>query len=185
MNRPASYNGGVSYQFKRAEQASNFGREIGLQYVHAHIRFIEAMAKLGKEEEVWNGLNVINPILLNKSVPNADIRQSNAYFSSSDGKFHTRYEALEKFNQLKDGSVKVKGGWRIYSSGPGIFMNQLISNVLGIREVSDALIIDPIILRELNQLMFDFQYEDQPVTFIYYTSSKEKKSICEQPQNSI
>ncbi|PWU66605.1 GH36-type glycosyl hydrolase domain-containing protein [Gracilibacillus dipsosauri] len=175
MNRPASYNGGVSYQFKRAEQASNFGREIGLQYVHAHIRFIEAMAKLGKEEEVWNGLNVINPILLNKSVPNADIRQSNAYFSSSDGKFHTRYEALEKFNQLKDGSVKVKGGWRIYSSGPGIFMNQLISNVLGIREVSDALIIDPIILRELNQLMFDFQYEDQPVTFIYYTSSKEKR----------
>src|SRR5690606_15171222 len=53
MNRPADYAGGVSTRFKRAEQAANFGREIGLQYVHAHIRFIEAMAKLGKPGEVW------------------------------------------------------------------------------------------------------------------------------------
>ncbi len=62
MNRPATYAGGVSTNFKRAEQAANFGREIGLQYVHAHIRFTEAMAKLGREEETWQALGVINPI---------------------------------------------------------------------------------------------------------------------------
>ena len=39
MNKPANYRGGVSTNFKRAEQAANFGREIGLQYVHAHIRY--------------------------------------------------------------------------------------------------------------------------------------------------
>lgn len=38
MNRPAQYDGGVSTHFKRAEHAANFGREVGLQYVHAHIR---------------------------------------------------------------------------------------------------------------------------------------------------
>ena len=31
------------------------------------------------------------------------------------------------------GGSGVKGGWRVYSSGPGIFINQLISNVLGLR----------------------------------------------------
>ena len=39
----------MSTNFKRAEQAANFGREIGLQYVHAHIRYTEAMAKMVSE----------------------------------------------------------------------------------------------------------------------------------------
>ena len=56
MDRPAGLRGRRQHRFKRAEQAANFGREIGLQYVHAHIRFIEAMAKLGKRDEVWKGL---------------------------------------------------------------------------------------------------------------------------------
>ena len=37
-----AYTGGTSRIFKRAESAANFGREVGLQYVHAHIRYIEA-----------------------------------------------------------------------------------------------------------------------------------------------
>ncbi|MBI0579842.1 cellobiose phosphorylase [Neobacillus cucumis] len=170
MDRPANYAGGVSTHFKRAEQASNFGREVGLQYVHAHIRFIEAMAKLGKVEEVWKGLEVINPISIQEVVPNAERRQSNAYFSSSDGKFHTRYEAQEQFEQLRQGTVQVKGGWRIYSSGPGIYMNQLISNCLGIRLEGDDLIIDPVLSQDLDGLEFHFTVKNQPVKFVYHVN---------------
>src|SRR5690606_23817269 len=36
MDRPPTYRGGVETVFKRAESAAYFGREIGLQYVHAH-----------------------------------------------------------------------------------------------------------------------------------------------------
>ncbi|RSD26998.1 GH36-type glycosyl hydrolase domain-containing protein [Mesobacillus subterraneus] len=168
MDRPATYKGGVSTNFKRAEQASNFGREIGLQYVHAHIRFVEAMAKLGKVDEVWKGLQTINPIGIQKVVPNAELRQSNAYFSSSDGKFNTRYEAAENFEKLRDGSAPVKGGWRIYSSGPGIYMNQLISNALGIRREAQDLIIDPVLPEEMDGLEFAFNIDGKPVTFIYH-----------------
>jgi cellobiose phosphorylase len=168
MNRPAKYAGGVSMNFKRAEQAANFGREIGLQYVHAHIRFVEAMAKLGKADEAWKGLEIINPIGIRSVVPNAELRQSNAYFSSSDGKFNTRYEAQERFGELKEGAVPVKGGWRIYSSGPGIYMNQLISNVLGIRLDGGDLVIDPVLPQELDGLRFDFKVKGRAVTFIYH-----------------
>ncbi|WP_145334336.1 GH36-type glycosyl hydrolase domain-containing protein [Paenibacillus xylanexedens] len=168
MNRPAQYAGGVSTHFKRAEQASNFGREIGLQYVHAHIRYVEAMAKLGKTDQVWNGLAMINPVGIREVVPNAEIRQANAYFSSSDGKFNTRYEAQEHFDQLRKGTVEVKGGWRIYSSGPGIYMNQLISNALGIRQEGGNLVIDPVLPAELDGMQFDFEYAGKPVTFIYH-----------------
>ncbi|MGM1022637.1 MAG: GH36-type glycosyl hydrolase domain-containing protein [Bacillota bacterium] len=168
MNRPAQYDGGVSSHFKRAEQAANFGREVGLQYVHAHIRFAEAMAKLGRKDDAWHSLKLINPVGIRASVPNAEWRQSNAYFSSSDGKFNTRYEAQERFGELREGAVPVKGGWRIYSSGPGIYMNQLISNVLGIRQSGEDLILDPVLPDDLDGLEFEFSFAGKPVTFIYH-----------------
>ncbi|MBU5444830.1 cellobiose phosphorylase [Paenibacillus sp. MSJ-34] len=177
MNRPAQYAGGVSTHFKRAEQAANFGREVGLQYVHAHIRFVEAMAKLGKAEEAWKGLETINPIGLRDAVPNAELRQSNAYFSSSDGKFNNRYEAQERFGELRQGKVAVKGGWRIYSSGPGIYMNQLISNCLGIRHEGDDLIVDPVLPQDCDGLQFDFKLNDVPVRFVYRVSGQPVRSV--------
>ncbi|WP_413376911.1 GH36-type glycosyl hydrolase domain-containing protein [Paenibacillus taichungensis] len=177
MNRPAQYDGGVSTHFKRAEQASNFGREVGLQYVHAHIRYIEAMAKLGNPDEVWNGLGIINPVGIQEAVPNADLRQSNAYFSSSDGKFNNRYAAQEQFDKLRTGDVQVKGGWRIYSSGPGIYMNQLISNALGIRQEEEDLVLDPVLPVSLDGLHFDFQFAGKKVTFVYHFSGEAVQRI--------
>ncbi|MCI3027968.1 cellobiose phosphorylase [Desemzia sp. C1] len=177
MNRPASYKGGISTHFKRAEQAANFGREIGLQYVHAHIRFVEAMAKIGQAEEVWNGLEVVNPINIQEVVLNAKRRQSNAYFSSSDGAFNTRYEAQKNFDLLKTGDVQVKGGWRIYSSGPGIYLNQLISNSLGIRVEKNRLLIDPILTEDLDGLILDFAYAGVPVQFMFQFVGKETDDI--------
>lgn len=178
MNRPAQYVGGVSVHFKRAEQAANFGREIGLQYVHAHIRYVEAMAKIGQREQAWNALAVINPVGIREVVPNAELRQSNAYFSSSDGKFSTRYEAQERFDELRSGKAAVKGGWRIYSSGPGIYMNQLISNVLGIRLEGGDLVIDPVLPPELDGTRFDFEYDGQPVAFIYRYSDGTLRDVA-------
>ncbi|KAF6562109.1 cellobiose phosphorylase [Paenibacillus sp. EKM202P] len=182
MNRPAQYDGGVSSHFKRAEQAANFGREVGLQYVHAHIRFVEAMAKLGRKDDAWHSLKLINPVGIRATVPNAEWRQSNAYFSSSDGKFNTRYEAQERFGKLREGAVPVKGGWRIYSSGPGIYMNQLISNVLGIRQSGEDLILDPVLPDDLDGLEFKFSFAGKPITFVYrmlqeHTSGEQGRTV--------
>ncbi|MCL2126817.1 MAG: hypothetical protein FWH38_01065, partial [Treponema sp.] len=63
MDAPCRYQGGVRRFFDRAETAANFGREIGLQYVHSHIRFVEAMAKAGEAEEAWRGLMTVSPVL--------------------------------------------------------------------------------------------------------------------------
>ncbi|WP_207694912.1 hypothetical protein DOK67_0002796 [Enterococcus sp. DIV0212c] len=178
MNQPATYNGGVSTNFKRAEQSANFGREIGLQYVHAHIRFTEAMAKLGKSDETWRALNIINPIQIKEHVKNAEIRQANVYFSSSDGDFKTRYDAQENFDKLKDGSVGVKGGWRIYSSGPGIYMNQLLTNVLGIREDKQNVILDPILPKELDGLTMIYQIAGKDVRIVFHIGSSKEAVLA-------
>jgi len=167
MNRPAEYKGGVSTNFKRAEQAANFGREIGLLYIHAHIRYIEAMAKLGKTDEAWESLLKINPINIKDHVPNAQRRQSNAYFSSSDANFADRYDAQDNYDKLRNGEIEVKGGWRIYSSGPGIYLNQLISNVLGLREEGETVIFDPVLPEKLNGLTVKTKVLDEKVEVTY------------------
>lgn len=185
MNRPAEYKGGVSSNFKRAEQAANFGREIGLLYVHAHIRYIEAMAKIGIVDETWDNLLKINPINIKDHVPNAQVRQNNAYFSSSDAAFDDRYEAQENYDKLRKGEVEVKGGWRVYSSGPGIYLNQLISNVLGLREVGEDLIFDPVLPEKLNGLELSSELFGKPLTVQFNTSSKFKVTAIELNGNKL
>ncbi|HCB66609.1 MAG TPA: cellobiose phosphorylase, partial [Acholeplasmataceae bacterium] len=113
--------------------------------MHAHIRYIEAMAKIGQANDAYEGLFTINPILIQETVNNAYYRQSNVYFSSSDAWFMDRYQAKKEFNRIKSGSIAVKGGWRLYSSGPGIYINQMISNVFGIRQYHQDLVLDPVI----------------------------------------
>ncbi|MGX7024229.1 GH36-type glycosyl hydrolase domain-containing protein [Vagococcus hydrophili] len=171
MNKPANYEGGVSEIFKRAEQAANLGREVGLAYIHAHIRYIEAMAKIGKPEETWQNLEVINPIGIFDVVSNSELRQGNAYFSSSDGNFKTRYDAKENFEELKTKERTVKGGWRIYSSGPGIYLNQLISNVLGIRKTNQFVIFDPVLPQELDGVTLNYTMDDRPLKITYHLNS--------------
>ncbi len=170
MNLPTRYSGGVSKLFCRAEQAANVGREIGLQYVHAHIRYIEAVAKLGYSDRVWEALFQINPINIKEAVPNAVTRQSNLYFSSSDGLFTDRYDYYDNFNKLYDGSVAVKGGWRLYSSGPGIYLNQVVSNILGIRFNASNLVVDPVLPKTLDGLTFSYSCFGKNVTFKYKLS---------------
>ncbi|MGM9972830.1 MAG: GH36-type glycosyl hydrolase domain-containing protein, partial [Clostridiaceae bacterium] len=177
MNRPANYEGGVIKFFQRAEQAANVGREIGLQYVHAHIRYIEAMCKAGRPEDAWKGLFTINPINLKDEVENAELRQSNTYFSSSDGDFKDRYDFQKNFHKLMEGEVKVKGGWRIYSSGPGIYLNQLITNVLGIRFENMDLVLDPVIPKDLDGLEFEYIIYEKRVKLVYRVADGKIKGL--------
>lgn len=145
MDRPAPYDGGLSKLFVRAERAANIGREISLEYIHADIRHIMAAVKAGRADLAWKGLMEINPILLRERVPNALPRQANMYFSSSDGLFSNRYEYSKDFDKLKDGSIPVAGGWRLYSSGPGIYITALVRDVLGLDMGKEQLAISPCI----------------------------------------
>jgi len=152
MDRPAQYRGGEQKYFVRAETAANFGREIGLLYVHATIRFAEAMARLGQADLAFWALEVVNPVGLSQVVPMAVPRQANAYFSSSDGGFSNRETAAKRFGELREGKVAVKGGWRVYSSGPGIYLKTWSCDLLGLRFHFDELVIDPVLPRKLDGL---------------------------------
>ncbi len=133
MDRPIEYHGGLETIFRRAELSAFFGREIGLMYVHSHLRYAEAMSLLSQAEAVWDALLVANPIAVTDRLENASLRQRNAYFSSSDAAFADRYEASAHWDLVKARKVAVDGGWRIYSSGPGLYVTILIQEAFGMR----------------------------------------------------
>ena len=159
MDRPPTYRGGVSEIFQRAELASCFSREIGIFYTHAHLRYIEAMARLGHADAMLVGFGQANPVDILKSVPNALPRQANAYFSSSDAAVATRYEAAERYEDIKAGKIGVDGGWRIYSSGSGIFLNLVVTRMLGLRTHYNQLVLDPVLPRSLDGLTATVPWE--------------------------
>ena len=148
IDRPVAYHGGSERIFRRAESASYFGREIGLMYVHAHLRYGEAMAVLGEANALWDALHVANPISVTERVANAAPRQRNAYFSSSDAAFADRYEASAAWSRVRDGTIPVEGGWRIYSSGPGLYVNLLIRHALGVRRTFGERVNEPVLPSE-------------------------------------
>lgn len=172
MNRPAVYSGGKSVYFQRAEQAANVGREIGILYVHAHIRYLEAMARLGRGEKLWKGILQVNPILLSETVPNAALRQSNAYFSSSDADVADRYEFSSRFEELRKAEIAAKGGWRIYSSGPGIYLGRIIRDLLGIRISAEHVELNPVLPGELDGLEITVTFWNQTKNIRYRVKNR-------------
>lgn len=167
MDRPLKYRGGIQQIFQRAESSTFFGREIGLMYVHEHIRYAESLAVTGKAEAFVKALRQAIPLEYREVVPQGDIRQSNCYYSSSDVHFKSRYEADERYEEVVRGNFTLRGGWRVYSSGPGIFIGIVITRLLGIRIDSGNVILDPVLPFSMDGLEVSMDFMDYPVRFRY------------------
>ena len=152
FDRPLPYRGGPQQLFQRAESSAFFGREIGVMYTHAHLRYAEMLAHMGEAEAFFDALCKAHPILLRERVPTSDRRQANCYYSSSDAAFADRYEAQSRYHDIARRRVALDGGWRIYSSGPGIMIGLLVGQLLGIRQEKSTLIVDPVLPSRLDGL---------------------------------
>lgn len=179
MDKPLRYKGGIQEIFQRAESSTFFGREIGLMYIHEHIRYAESQAVLGKADEFIKALRQAIPVQYRDVVPNSNLRQANCYYSSSDVTFKTRYEADEKYDEILTGKLRVDGGWRVYSSGPGIYISLVIKKLLGFRAFSDYVVIDPVLTSDMDGLSGSFLFKgfDLKLNFAVKTGNFSPKNI--------
>jgi cellobiose phosphorylase len=161
MDRPVRYAGGVERVFRRAESAAFFGREIGLMYVHAHLRYGEALAALGEVDALWEALQVVSPITVTERLAHASPRLRNAYFSSSDAAFRDRYQATSEWMRVKVGTIAVDGGWRVYSSGPGLYTNLLLRHAFGIRRHFGERIVQPLLPQSLGEVSLEITIDGE------------------------
>ncbi len=152
FDRPMPYQGGVERLFQRAETATFFGREIGLMYMHAHLRYAQALAHVGEAERFFQALCQANPLGIRSLVPSATLRQANCYYSSSDAAFDDRYQASVEYRRVMQGTIALDGGWRVYSSGAGIALGLIARRFLGISCEASVVHVDPVIPAALDGL---------------------------------
>jgi cellobiose phosphorylase len=138
--------------FQRAESSAFFGREIGAMYMHAHLRYAEMLAHLGEAGRFWAALSRAHPVALRERVPTASLRQANCYYSSSDAAFADRWQASAEYERVAAGRIALDGGWRVYSSGPGIALALVVGSLLGLRREAAALLVDPVMPPALDGL---------------------------------
>lgn len=172
FDRPLDYHGGPQRYFQRAESATYFGREIGLMYMHAHLRYAQALAHVGDAERFFRALCQANPIGLRDIVPTATLRQANCYYSSSDAMFRDRYQASAEYERVARGAIDLEGGWRVYSSGAGIALGLILRRFLGFSFEHETLSIDPVIPATLNGLRAHIELFGKPVVVSYEIASR-------------
>jgi 1,2-beta-oligoglucan phosphorylase len=172
FDKPLEYRGGPQRFFQRAESATFFGREIGLMYTHAHLRYAEALARYGDAEGFFQAICRANPIGIREFVPAATLRQSNCYYSSSDAAFSDRYQASAEYGRILKNEIPLEGGWRVYSSGAGIWSRILFHCFLGVQQLLSMLVIDPVIPRSLDGLRVEIEIAGRPVELLYRVREK-------------
>ncbi|MDV4198086.1 hypothetical protein Q3365_24485, partial [Salmonella enterica subsp. enterica serovar 1,4,5,12:i:-] len=77
------------------------------------------------------------------------------------------YEASKNYKELLLGNIPLEGGWRVYSSGPGIYIKLVYECLLGIKVFSDGIEFDPILPQGLNGLKWNLQLWDRNLTIQY------------------
>lgn len=172
FDKPMAYHGGIQTNFQRAESASFFGREIGIMYTHAHLRWCEALARFGDAEAFFKGLRQFTPILPRDVIPSARPRQANCYYSSSDAVFADRYEAFAKYDGVMSGEVPLEGGWRVYSSGAGIGVRLIMQCFIGLRLEATSLVLDPVVPKVLDGLKVELVIEGRKVRILYQIDTR-------------
>ena len=167
FDRPLPYHGGGQRLFQRAETATFFGREIGLMYMHAHLRYAQALAHVGDAQRFFHALCQAVPIGIRSIVPSATLRQANCYYSSSDAAFEDRYQASAEYERVARGAIALDGGWRVYSSGAGIALGLIVRHFLGLSSEAAAVSIDPVIPPELDGLRVQTALLGRPIEVHY------------------
>ena len=167
FDRPMRYHGGPQQFFQRAESATFFGREIGLMYMHAHLRYAQALAHIGEADRFFKALCQANPIGLRHIVPQATLRQSNCYYSSSDAAFADRIDASEHYDRVAAGTIALDGGWRVYSSGAGIAVSLIVRRFLGLSLEARTISFDPVMPAALTGLQVVTSLFGVALTIVY------------------
>jgi CRISPR-associated protein Csx3 len=136
-------------------------------YMHAHLRYAEALARVGDADRLFAALCQANPIGVTERVPRARPRQSPTYYSSSDGVFDDRLDASARYAALMAGDVDLEGGWRVYSSGPGLYLRLLAETLLGVRSRGDRVELDPVLAPGLDGLTARIPLGDKRLRVTY------------------
>ncbi len=120
FDRPLPYHGGPQKFFQRAESATYFGREIGLMYTHAHLRYAQARRACGRRGWVLPRAVPGQPDCHPVTDSERDAATGELLLLELRRDVRRPLPGERWICRVKDGTIPLEGGWRVYSSGAGI-----------------------------------------------------------------
>ena len=168
FDRPMPYHGGPQRLFQRAESATFFGREIGLMYMHAHLRYAQALAHVGEAERFFHALCQANPIGIRAIVPTRDAAPGELLLLELRRRFRRSLPGERRVRARRaTARIALDGGWRVYSSGAGIALGLIVRRFLGLSAEATALSVDPVMPAALDGLKVTTTLLGRPVEVSY------------------
>ena len=120
--------------FQRAEASTFFGREIGLMYMHAHLRYAEALARVGDADGLLARARAGQPRRDHRAGRVGPAAAEHDLLLVLGRRLRRPLRGGRGLRRRScDGEVPLEGGWRVYSSGPGLFLRLVAETLLGIR----------------------------------------------------
>ncbi len=104
-------------------------RENGGQYTHAATWFVLALAGLGRGDEAYRALSLLNPVNHALTKPDADIYRVEPYVVAAD--------------VYGEGDKAGRGGWTWYTGSAGWLYRAMVEGILGISRQANRLLINP------------------------------------------
>ncbi len=121
-------------------------RENGGQYTHAAIWAIMAFAKLGRVDEAWDLLHMINPINLASNHKKADVYQVEPYVIAADV-----YASPDHIG---------RGGWTWYTGAAAWMYRLILESLLGLRLEVDRLHFSPQLPEDWQEFQVHYRFRD-------------------------
>ena len=133
--------------FQRAEASTFFGREIGIMYMHAHLRYAEALARVGDGAGLLTALAMASPVGLDRRGCRRPARgRRRCYYSSSDAAFTDRYDAPERLRRAAGRRRAARGRLAGLLLRARASCLRLVAEVLlGVRQRGDDVEVDPVL----------------------------------------
>jgi len=103
-------------------------------YMHAHLRYAQALAHVGEAERFFHALCQANPIGLSEIVPTAGpapIQLLTTRAPTPRSPIGTR--RVPSTSACATARSRSDGGWRVYSSGAGILFGLVVRHLFGLR----------------------------------------------------
>ncbi|MFU0503524.1 GH36-type glycosyl hydrolase domain-containing protein [Pseudaminobacter sp. NGMCC 1.201702] len=106
-------------------------RENGGQYTHAATWFVIALAEMGRAEEAYRCLSMLNPVSHSLDEAAAEHYRVEPYVVAAD--------------IYSEGEKAGRGGWTWYTGSAGWLYRAAVESILGIRREGERLFVDPVL----------------------------------------
>jgi len=154
LSPPLKENSGIGYISAYPEGV----RENGGQYTHAAIWYLFALTRIGRQDDAFELLNMINPVEKSRDEAREKMYRGEPYVLAGDV-----YSNAENYGRM---------GWSWYTGSAGWAYRLIVEEFYGLKRRGKKLYIEPHLPKKLSSSVLSYRYGESVYSIEYLTDEK-------------